>query len=218
MTYEASAPFYIVRSQEREGPIHYEEMQRLYSARELQPEHLCWTEGMSDWVPVADVLTGDAKKASMLTLRPVTEIEQETNPYAPPLSDLGRESHVMREYSYGGVTRLPYFLITMGLGIMQGVATEQGSPSVMLGVVAVYLVGSIYITLLRIQNLGISRWWLLWSAVPGLNIVAGYRLMFCQEGWGDSRTLDKVGKISLITFLVIMALAVASVLLLPEVE
>ena len=170
-------------------------MQSLLASGEVQPEHLCWTEGMEDWVPVSSV----AAPASSVPAPSVPHLEEEeVNPYAPPKSEISDEVPSLGRGSYyGGVSRAPYWVITGGLSIMQGAMSEKASGPMILGVLAAFILGTLWVCLMRIKNLGISRWWLLWMCVPVMNIVAGYRFMFCPEGWGDTRTLDKKGKIAL---------------------
>lgn len=218
MAYEPSTSFYIVRTEEQEGPVTLEEMQGMLTTGDLKPEHLCWTEGMADWEPAANLLpdqfTVPPPEVALASERS-TEV---VNPYSPPRSSLAdTPARRVRESYYGGLGRLSYFLITTGLTVLQGALEEARSLPMSLGLVVVVVAGMLYATLLRIKNLGMTRWWLLWMIVPGLNLVGWYRLTFCQEGWGDSRTLDKTGKVLVWIFVVLLLLVIGSVFLLgPE--
>lgn len=218
MAYEPSTSFYIIRTEEQEGPVTLEEMQGMLTTGDLKPEHLCWTEGMADWEPVANVLPDQTPVPPPEVASAPERSSEVVNPYAPPRSSLAdTPARRVRESYYGGLGRLSYFLITTGLTVLQGATEELHSLPMTLGLVGVVIVGTIYATLLRIKNLGMTRWWLLWMIVPGLNLVGWYRLTFCQEGWGDSRTLDKTGKVLVWIFVVLLLLVIGSVFLLgPE--
>lgn len=218
MSYELNTPFYILRTEEQEGPVTLEEIQGMLSAGDIKPEHHCWTEGMDAWEAVANLFPGQTPIPSP-TVTSIPERSSEVvNPYAPPRSSLAdTPTRRLRESYYGGLGRLSYFLITTGLSVLQGALEEAHSLPMSLGLVVVVVAGMLYATLLRIKNLGMTRWWLLWMIVPGLNLVGWYRLTFCQEGWGDSRTLDKTGRVLVWIFVVIILLAIGSVLLIgPE--
>jgi hypothetical protein len=210
MQHAPETSFYIVRDQEQEGPITLEAIHSLLASGEVQPEHLCWTEGMEAWVPVRSV----AAPVSSVPASFVPQVKEvEVNPYAPPKSEISDEvPRLGRGSSYGGISRAPYWVITGGLSIMQGAMSEKASGSMILGVFVAFILGTLWVCLMRIKNLGISRWWLLWMCVPVLNLVAGYRFMFCPEGWGDTRTLDKKGKIALGLFIALILLAFVGVL------
>lgn len=207
--------FYIVRDQEQEGPISWGEMQGLLASGELQPDHLCWSEGMDAWVSVGSLMPTARSVPAPLPEREAEEI----NPYAPPSADLSDKLPAFVNHGgYGGIARVPYLILTVGLSIMQGAVTEtlNVSASLVMGVMGLFIVGTLWTAWMRIKNLGISGWWLLGMFVPVMNIVAGYRFMFCPEGWGDSRTLDKGGKIALGIFIALMLLVFAAAIFLPE--
>ncbi len=51
----------------------------------------------------------------------------------------------------------------------------------------------IYITLMRLVNLGMSRWWILAHFVPLLNVWVGYRCFACPGGYAVRKKLDGAG-------------------------
>lgn len=139
------------------------------------------------------------------------------NPYEAPQTELGLASQSMAvDRTYGGIGRGLYF----GLGVLVWLASVvflvilslvwpeaylQGSMFAMLAQIA----GMIYLSGLRIKNLGQSPWWALALIVPVYGLIVMIRCLAYPEGWSDHRTLDTTGKIigSLIAAAIILPLA-----------
>lgn len=218
MIYSPHTTFYFCRDQEQVGPVSLEEMQSLIAAGELKPEHLCWTDGLPAWDTVANLIPIVAALPAPtlpVHLEPMLEAAQSSKQRSPKYADA--PNHITAHGYYGGLGRLSYFLITTGLTMMQWAMEQQNSMSMSLIFIVIFIGGIVYSTLLRLKNLGLSKWWLLSGFVPGLNLVGCYRLTVCPEGWGNSRTLDKTGKILIWVWVVIILLAIAGIFL-PEVE
>jgi hypothetical protein len=47
--------WYYARDKQRVGPVALEQMRQLVGTGELRPEHVVWTEGMSQWAPAGSV-------------------------------------------------------------------------------------------------------------------------------------------------------------------
>ncbi len=67
-----------------------------------------------------------------------------------------------------------------------------------------------YITLARLKNLGMNRWWALGQFVPLLNLWIGFRLFACPEGYATSRKQDGAGVALAVFYWLVVALVVAA--------
>jgi hypothetical protein len=72
------------------------------------------------------------------------------------------------------------------------------------------LVG-IYYGLLRLVNLGMSRWWYLANFVPILNLWIGYRCFVCPAGYAYHKKLDGIGVALAIFYWLLVALTILAV-------
>jgi uncharacterized membrane protein YhaH (DUF805 family) len=67
-----------------------------------------------------------------------------------------------------------------------------------------------YITLARLKNLGMNKWWALGQFVPLLNFWIGFRLFACPEGYATSRKQDGAGVALAVFYWLVVALVVAA--------
>jgi hypothetical protein len=85
------------------------------------------------------------------------------------------------------------FAITAGTPFL----TTQFGPEIMKfanpGLSLIPLLVIIFISLNRLVNLGMSRWWFLGNIVPLLNLWVGYRCFACPSGYAYHKKLDGAG-------------------------
>lgn len=112
------------------------------------------------------------------------------DPYRPPSAKPTAENGadgVETERRTPGISRLSYFLIVAGLMLsvstMAGLSApvKAGKPlpdpdgtrmAAFLSMTFLCVLGSMWATFCRLENMGANRWWSLMMLVPGLNIVA----------------------------------------------
>ena len=93
---------------------------------------------------------------------------------------------------------MPYLGIILGLAILQAIlAAADPSGGIALLVV---VVGSFFPVFYRLKNIGMNPWWCLLMIVPIANLFVGVRCLVFQEGYQDTKKLDKAGMI--ITYIV----------------
>jgi DNA-directed RNA polymerase subunit RPC12/RpoP len=115
------------------------------------------------------------------------------NPYTPPQSHGYTEATVVvQTRHYGGIRRLPYFGIALGLGFLQVVFSTIDSSGVL---VLAVIVGSFFPVYYRLKNIGMNPWWCLLMIVPIANLLVGIRCLVFQEGYEDTKKLDQAGKV-----------------------
>jgi len=173
--------YHINKNGSQSGPLTEKEIQHKITNGELSTSDYCWTEGMQQWQTIENTIS--------LT----------SNPYSPP--NLSKDyPHAMATQikHYGGIRRLPYVGIIIGLSLFQAIVTASDPSGV--GIL-VLLFGCFFTVYYRLKNIGINPWWCLLMIVPIANILIGFRCLAFQEGYQDTKKLDKTGKI--ITYVVV---------------
>lgn len=69
---------------------------------------------------------------------------------------------------------------------------------------------SIYFSVRRYVNLGMSGWWIFGNLVPLLNLWLGYRCFACPAGYAFQKKLDGPGIFLAIVYWLLVAIAVVS--------
>jgi hypothetical protein len=78
-----------------------------------------------------------------------------------------------------------------------------------MGAAFVPLIVAVHFGLMRLLNLGMSRWWFLGHFVPLLNLWIGYRCFACPAGYAYHKKLDGVGVALAIIYWLTLLLGVA---------
>ena len=124
-------------------------------------------------------------------------------------SQIGEEPPDSR---YGGLRRLPYFLIALPLAGMSVLLGMDGGWTLMLLLQLVW----VYPVVKRFQNQGASRWWAAGLLVPVFNLYVGLRAVSFPEGYNDNRTLDRAAKAILSVVASTVVLSVVATLVVPR--
>jgi len=208
----STTPFFIAHGQEQKGPYPFSEVKRMLATGQVQPANLCWTDGMSGWQPLQSVLPAP---------RPELDLEPEGfNPYAPPKaiqSSYSARKSLAGRY-YGGIRRGAYFGLNFVLGVMQNVvmAALGEEVSLLVGVLILSLIGSLMIVYQRLKNIGMNPWMCFLTIVPIANFWIAYRCLACQEGYAQSLTLDRAGRIISWIFGIVIVLALGALFFLAS--
>lgn len=139
------------------------------------------------------------------------------NPYSPPEAPVHVASAVVPTRHYGGLRRLPYLALAIGLAVLQNVLlllpAMNGRPEAVLwGIIIVSSLLALVPVYYRLKNIGMNPWWCLGALVPIVNIFVGFRCLLCQEGYVETRKLDRAGKIMLWIILGLIVLGVGAVI------
>jgi hypothetical protein len=144
------------------------------------------------------------------------------NPYSSPVAfDQKLESSSGNRH-YGGIRRLPYLGIAIGMGVVQNIvvgllASDEALQRLSLFVVMGFLILSFVPVYYRLMNIGMNPWWCLLMIVPIANLFIGIRCLVCQEGYEDTKKLDTAGKVVTFIvvglFLLVIGLVIVSVML-----
>lgn len=193
--------WFYTREGERHGPVAFADLREKAGAAALDPRlDMVWKQGMAEWKPAGEIDGLFEKRAAA-----------EPEPLAPPAGHYtppkqGTAAEVMgKEGNWPGARRRSFLFMTIIFpflwGILFGVIGQflgpQLGPEIMkyIGLAAgiLPLIAGIYFSLMRLVNLGMSRWWFLGYFIPFLNFWVGYRCFACPSGYAYHKKLDGVG-------------------------
>lgn len=137
----------------------------------------------------------------------------------------GKTAGSTQEMEWPGIKRGLYFFMTQilpillifGLSFVVSMAGsmlgDTGTPIV--GLVGMLLLVVLYIAanVKRLQNLGMSGWWLFGKMVPLLNLWVSYRQFACPAGYATHKKMDGVGIFLAILFWLYWLSIIATVVL-----
>ena len=200
------------------GPVTLADLRMKATDGGLNPRRdMVWTQGMADWKPAGEV-------EGVFERRPVEQPEAAPvapSPYTPP-AEGETIDQLAQQAVWPGARRRSFLIISLGLPLLSNVAAAFMSPlllsqlgpeitamaSVAVAVVLFCIV--VFISLQRLANVGMSRWWYLGNLIPILNLWVGYRMFACPAGYAYHKKLDGAG----VALAIIYWLMLAFVLLL----
>ncbi len=211
------------REGERLGPVTFADLKIKALEAGLNPRlDMVWTHGMPEWKPAGEIEGLFERRSAPETL----EGETSADPYRPPEHE-SSEVIVGQEGEWPGARRRSFlaanllfpFLWAAGLAFAVPALTNQFGQEIMNIVVPasniVPLIVGLHFGLMRLVNLGMSKWWYLANFVPFLNLWVGYRTFACPAGYAYHKKLDGVGIFLAIIYwlmIVVALLAVAAVI------
>ncbi len=199
----AAQVWYFTSGETRCGPVTFGELRTMAASRVLDPRlDMVWKEGMEGWKQ-AGLLDGLFERRTVLAETPATRGGKRQRITALP-TDL-TAALAAKYMRWPGVSRLPLWLGLLLFPVLWSqllwwstpalVATIGGALVAKLlpfaSVVPVAIL--IYLVLMRLVNLGMSRWWGLVLAIPVLNLWVVYRCLICPSGYAHHRKLDRTG-------------------------
>ena len=212
--------WFYTREGERIGPVSFAELQVRAGQGEVNPRlDLVWTQGMDTWQAAGEI-------EGLFERRPPPPMPQESlapaaDPYTPPKLE-SVEDMMSRIVDWPGARRRGFLMATIlfplvwhGIVILStGFLVTQFGPRIMgvlgIGLALLPVLVGIYFGLMRLVNLGMSRWWYLANLVPFLNVWIGYRCFACPAGYAFHKKLDGVGVVlAIVYWLVVVAVIVA---------
>lgn len=187
-----SGLIHISRNGQQEGPYTAQQIEQMLADGSIARYTLAWKEGLSQWVPLSQILDSLPPEPSYNAPPPV--------PIAPVVTTQRK-----------GIGRLAYFGILIGITFLSAIlqAAVASEPSAA-GVVSLLTVAVCFVpVVLRLQNIGKSGWWSLLCLIPIANLYIGVLCLFAPAGYEQSKKLDTPAKVILwiiIGFIALMVL------------
>ena len=191
---------HISRNGQQEGPYTAEQIQQMLADGSIARYTLAWKEGLSQWVPLSQILDSSPPQPSHIAPPP--------GPIAP-----------VATIQHSGIGRLAYFGILIGIligitlltAILQSAVASEPAAA---GVVALLSVAVCFVpVVLRLQNIGKSGWWSLFCLIPIANLYIGVLCLFAPAGYERSKKLDTPAKVILSIIIGFIALAILPVVI-----
>jgi len=210
---------------ERLGPVSMEQLRELAASGQLHPRlDMCWSQGMEQWIPAGEVEglfeTKRIEKPAETMAADASSVRQ-----AKPVNKLSESEleSALQNADWPGSSRRVYLFVIWVLPFIMGGAVaglsyllldpedsdSAGILSLVSSAVSLVLLGAfVFVSLQRLQNLGMSRWWFIGNFIPLLNLWVGYRSICCPAGYEFHRKLDGIGKVLAVLYWGMFILAI----------
>jgi hypothetical protein len=214
------------REGERIGPVTFADLKIKAIEAGLNPRlDMVWTHGMPEWKPAGEIDGLFERRSAPEAL----EGQPSADPYRPPEHESSEEI-MGQEGEWPGARRRRFLFTIIAVTLLLNLAIPLVTPllqqqfgselagMIMIGVMILMVVIIIHVSLQRLVNLGMSRWWYLANFVPFLNLWVGYRSFACPAGYAYHKKLDGAGVFLAIVYwgmflLTLLAIAAAVALL-----
>ena len=217
----AQDAWFYTREGERIGPVTLADLRVKAAESALNPRlDMVWTQGMAEWKPAGEIDGLFEKRAAP---EPQESLAPPADPYKSPKS-LSVEDQMSLEGNWPGARRRSFLVMTIlfpvvwnvvvpiSAGFLAGSLGPEIMNFVLIGAVCLPVVVTIYFGLMRLVNLGMSRWWFLGNFVPLLNFWVGYRTFACPAGYAYHKKLDGAGIFLAIVYWLMILLVIVSII------
>ena len=184
------------------GPVSIDDLKFEAERGRLDPRlDMIWRQDMDDWIPAGDL-------EGLFVKNEVAEAEEKKKAEPPVMGappEKSEKEMLRLQGKWGGSSRATYLFVSFILPLLLfgaiGVAfmflkEQLGENAIALaggGVMLVYGIFVLVVTVNRFTNLAMTRWWFLSLFVPFLSIWTYYRLFACPAGYAEHKKLDGVG-------------------------
>ena len=208
--------WFYTREGDRLGPVTFDELRSKAQEAALNPRlDMVWTQGMEAWKPSGEIEGLFEKRAPA---EAPESLSPSAGPYAPPQQDSVADT-MSRQGGWPGARRSIFLIMTIIFPILWNIGFTFGAPFlssqlgpeimgfVTIGALLLPAIVATYFGLMRLVNLGMSRWWYLGHMVPILNFWVGYRSFACPAGYAYHKKMDGAGIALAIIYWLIVVLA-----------
>ncbi len=200
----ATQVWYFTSSGTRCGPVTFGELRTMAASRVLDPRlDMVWKDGMEGWKQ-AGLLDGLFERRSVPADTPDRRGGKRLSMVAALPTDL-TAALASKHMCWPGVGRLPLWLGLLLFPVLWSQLLWLSSPTLVAtfgsalmskllpfaSIVPIAVL--IYLILMRLVNVGMSRWWALMLAIPVVNLWVAYRCLVCPSGYSHHRKLDRSG-------------------------
>jgi hypothetical protein len=206
MTEDTQDKWFYTREGERLGPVAFSELQAKARVAGLTPRlDMVWKQGMEEW-KAAGKINGLFDKGDAPESQKTLSSAAGGASIADTLEHEDTVAEVMsKEGDWPGARRRSILFMTCIFPLIWGALYKliasflgpQLGPEIMqyieLAAALLPVIFIIYFMLMRLVNLGMSRWWFFGIFVPALNLWIGYRCFACPPGYAYHKKIDGAG-------------------------
>lgn len=196
--------WYFTSGGTRCGPVTFAELRTMAASRVLDPRlDMVWKEGLQGWKQAGQLDGLYERRSAPAETKELRGLQKLRKVAALPV-DLtaalaSKQMHwpgVRRRQLWLGLLIFPLLwsqVVWWSRPILIGIFGNTWMPKLLpfAGIVPVAVV--IYLVLMRLVNLGMSRWWALVLAVPVVNLWVAFRCLACPSGYAHHRKMDRSG-------------------------
>lgn len=210
-----SQVWYFTSSGTRCGPVTFDELRTMAVSRVLDPRlDMVWKEGMEEWKQ-AGLLDGLFERRTVPVATPDKREGKKPGTVAALPKDL-TAALASKLMDWPGVGRRPLWIGILAFPVLWNLLLGWSKPTLvaMFGsalmskllpyATFVPVAVLIYLILMRLSNLGMSRWWSLMLAIPLLNLWVGFRCLACPPGYACHRKMDRPGMVGTLGIVVLV--------------
>lgn len=193
--------WFYTREGEKIGPVTLAELRVKAQEGGLNPRlDMVWRAGMTEWKASGEIDGLFARRGAQESRE---KLSSTADPYESP--DESVEEAMSHLGEWPGARRRGFIVANiifplvwpMLVAMSSNFFIQQLGPRIegVMQVLAGFLplVVAVWVSLARLTNLGMSRWWFLGNLVPFLNIWVGYRCFACPAGYAYHKKLDGAG-------------------------
>ncbi|MGL4398636.1 MAG: GYF domain-containing protein [Luteolibacter sp.] len=200
----AAQVWYFTTGGTRCGPVTFGELRAMAASRVLDPRlDMIWKEGMEEWKQ-AGLLDGLFERRAVPVEMPESRGKKKNKQVAALPRDL-TAALASKQMNWPGVGRLKLWLGLLVVPLLWSqllgwsrpmLVSQFGSELMSQVLFFESLVPAgivIYLVLLRLMNVGMSRWWGFLLFIPIVNLWVCFRCLVCPSGYAHHRKLDRYG-------------------------
>lgn len=216
----ATDHWFYSREGERLGPVTLGDLRVKAKDGGLNPRlDMVWTQGMAGW-KLAGEVDGLFERTTAFDSKQIPSIPTHSPQSSLPSFTTERQANPSE---WPGARRLIFFfatgvlpfLLTRGVKNALDAFPEQFgselSGFIVIGAMVLTAILMIHVSLQRLVNLGMSRWWFLGNFIPLLNLWVGFRCFACPSGYAYHKKLDGIGILLAILYFITLIIAVLAI-------
>ena len=215
---EMTKEWFVTHEGKQFGPVSIDDLKFEAEQGKLNPRlDMVWRKDMDDWIPAGD-LKGLFDIDEAAQAEEIKKASPQVMGVAPEVSE---KEKLRLQGKWGGSSRATYLCVSFLLPLLligaisvagillKGKVDENIIALAGGGVMLIFAIFALVVTINRFTNLAMTRWWFLSLFVPILSLWTYYRLLACPAGYAEHKKLDGFGWLLSIIYWLFVLIAIA---------